>query len=217
MLRLTNFLKYKFVFPFLICLCIAFHSNAQTTVDSLKKANDSTTVTKKKVDSTKKNITPKIAATRSAIIPGWGQISVRRDMDASFFRKYWKIPVIYGAIGTTAGVFFYNLKTYKDLRFAYRVLVNKDTANFPNVAPQLQPFIARNDQTSLLYNRNEFRKNVDYSVLFFLIFWGLNVVDASVDAHLKGFDVSPDLSLHIKPGYSEMARTNGISLVLAIK
>ena len=43
------------------------------------------------------------------------------------------------------------------------------------------------------------------------------MVDAAVDAHLKGFDVGPDLSFHIKPGYSELAGTNGISLVMAIK
>jgi hypothetical protein len=53
-------------------------------------------------------------------------------------------------------------------------------------------------------------------VLVFLILWGLNVVDASVDAHLKSFDVSPDLSLQLKAGYSDMARTNGVSLVLKI-
>src|SRR3954452_6819072 len=52
---------------------------------------------------------PKIATLRSAILPGWGQ---------AYNRKYWKIPIIYGALGTTAGVFFYNLKTYKLLRKA---------------------------------------------------------------------------------------------------
>jgi hypothetical protein len=54
-------------------------------------------------------------------------------------------------------------------------------------------------------------------VLVFIIFWGLNVVDASVDAHLKSFDVSPDLSLRFKAGYSDIARTNGVSLILQIK
>jgi hypothetical protein len=44
----------------------------------------------------------------------------------------------------------------------------------------------------------------------------LNVVDAAVDAHLKTFDVSDDLSLQIKPGYSQLAGTSGISLVLNI-
>jgi hypothetical protein len=46
--------------------------------------------------------------------------------------------------------------------------------------------------------------------------WGLNVVDATVDAHLKSFDVSPDLTLKIKPGYSSLAQTSGLSLVLQI-
>ena len=42
------------------------------------------------------------------------------------------------------------------------------------------------------------------------------MADAAVDAHLKTFDVSDDLSLQIKAGYSPMARTNGVSLVLNI-
>ena len=61
------------------------------------------------------------------------------------------------------------------------------------------------DLQFLRYNRNEFRRNIDYTVLVFILFWGLQVVDATVDAHLKSFDVSPDLSLQIKPGYSELA------------
>jgi peroxiredoxin family protein len=58
---------------------------------------------------------------------------------------------------------------------------------------------------------------MDYSVLVFLLFWGLNVIDASVDAHLRSFDVSPDLSLRFKAGHSDLARTNGFSLVLTLK
>ena len=71
-------------------------------------------------------------------------------------------------------------------------------------------------EESLRFNRNEFRRNIDYTVLVFIALWGLNVVDATVDAHLKSFDVSPDLSLRIKPGHSEMANTSGLSLVLHI-
>jgi hypothetical protein len=53
-------------------------------------------------------------------------------------------------------------------------------------------------------------------VLFLLLFWGLNVMDATVDAHLKTFDVNDDLSLHLKTGYSPIANTHGISLVLPL-
>jgi hypothetical protein len=50
--------------------------------------------------------------------------------------------------------------------------------------------------------------------LAFILLWGLNVIDATVDAHLKTFDVSPDLSFKIKAGYSEIGETHGLSLVL---
>ncbi len=150
---------------------------------------------------------PKIAAIRSAILPGLGQI---------YNKKYWKLPIVYGALGTTAGVFFYNLNTYKDLKQAYigkyNLRVFGDSTEYKKIKPDLLPL----SEESLRFNRDEFRRNVDYSALIFLLLWGLNVVDAAVDAHLKGFDVSPDLSLHIKPGYSPMAGTNGLSLVLQI-
>ncbi len=172
---------------------------------------------------------PRKAAIRSAIIPGWGQVYVRRDMNGSFFKKYWKVPVIYGALGTSAGVFVYNVKNYRMLRFAYQATYKASLPNFDSLNPRPGPFrdstdyfkinprLIGLDQASLKYNRDEFRRNVDYSVLFFILLWGLNVVDATVDAHLKSFDVSPDISLRIKPGYSEMARTNGISVVLTFK
>ncbi len=168
------------------------------------------TVSKKQGPDTaakKKPHNPKTAAIRSAILPGWGQI---------YNKKYWKLPIVYGALGTTAGVFFYNLKNYKDLRQAYtgkyNLRVFGDSTEYKKIKPELLPL----SEESLRFNRDQFRRDVDYTVLFFLLFWGLNVIDASVDAHLKSFDVSPDLSLKIKPGRSEMAGTNGISLVLQI-
>ncbi|MEO5562234.1 MAG: DUF5683 domain-containing protein, partial [Chitinophagaceae bacterium] len=135
---------------------------------------------------------PKKAALRSAILPGWGQI---------YNKKYWKLPIVYGALGTSAYVFIYNYQNYKDTRFAYKVKynmrVNKtDSALFPKIKKDIQPLT----EESLRFYRDEFRRDIDYSVLFFVLLWGLNVVDAAVDAHLKAFDVSPDLSFQIKPG-----------------
>ncbi|MEO5946225.1 MAG: DUF5683 domain-containing protein [Chitinophagaceae bacterium] len=161
-----------------------------------------------KYDSATKAHSPKVAAIRSAIFPGLGQI---------YNKKYWKLPIIYGAMGVSAGVFFYNLGQYKDTRFAYKVKynmrVNKtDSALYSSIKPNLEPL----SEESLKFYRNQFRRDIDYSAIFFLILWGLNVVDATVDAHLKSFDVSPDLSLRFKPGYSELAKTNGLSIVLKI-
>jgi hypothetical protein len=52
-------------------------------------------------------------------------------------------------------------------------------------------------------------------VLFFFVFWGLNVVDATVDGHLKAFDVSSDITLKIKPRFNQ--NLTGISLVFSLK
>lgn len=162
-----------------------------------------------KTDPTIRIHSPRKAAIRSAILPGWGQI---------YNKKYWKLPIVYGALGVSGGIFFYNLKNYRDTRFAYRVKYNMrvngtDSALFVQIKDNLKPL----SEESLRFYRNSFRRDIDYSVLVFVLLWGLNVVDATVDAHLKSFDVSPDLSLRLKPGYSEMAGTNGISLVLAFR
>jgi hypothetical protein len=123
---------------------------------------------------------------------------------------------VYGALGATGYVFFDNLQVYKDSRFAYKAKYQAsrgDSTDYFKIKPEYLVYSLE----SLRANRDQFRKYIDYSVLFFVFFWGLNVVDAAVDAHLKSFDVSPDLSLQIKPGYSEMAGTKGISLILAFK
>ena len=169
---------------------------------------DSKTKPVNKYDSATLAHSPKKAALRSAILPGWGQI---------YNKKYWKLPIVYGALGTCAGFFIYNYSNYRDTRFAYRVKYNMrvnrtDSLLFPDIKPNLQ----RLSEESLRLQRNLFRRDIDYTVLVFLALWGLNVVDAAVDAHLKSFDVGPELSLQFKPGYSEMAKTNGISLVLHI-
>lgn len=149
---------------------------------------------------------PRIAIVRSAMVPGWGQITNK---------KYWKVPIVYGALGTTAFLFFRNLKQYKEARNAFKLASDTSTAN-DYLIPE--PYYSVRFQPERIRAfRNSVRQNVDYSVLFFILFWGVQVADAAVDAHLKTFDVSDDISLHIKPGYSPMARTSGISLVMNIK
>ncbi len=157
-----------------------------------------------KIDSSKP-YNPKIAIVRSAIIPGWGQATNK---------KYWKIPIVYGALGITTGVFFHNIKQFREARDAYANAIDGDTSNDSQIP---QPYYTIKDQPERIKTfRNQVRQNVDYTVLFFILFWGLNVADAAVDAHLKTFDVSDNLSVQLKPGYSPMARTNGISLIMDI-
>ncbi|MEO9210423.1 MAG: DUF5683 domain-containing protein [Ginsengibacter sp.] len=151
-----------------------------------------------------KKFNPRVATFRSLVLPGWGQ---------AYNKKYWKIPIIYGALGVTTGVFFYNIKTYNLLREAVRL----KTENLPGNDLLIDPKFRNLSLESLRGYRNAVRQDIDYSVLFFLLFWGLNVVDATVDAHLKAFDISPDITLRLKPTFAYPTGGAGLSLVFSFK
>lgn len=199
---------FTFIFLSVLFICPQLWGQKTIAADSAQRPAD----TKKerntnifsKADSTKA-YSPRIATYRSAILPGWGQATNK---------KYWKIPVVYAALGTTAYIFFRNVKQFNQAKKAYTNSIDGDPSN-DHLIPQPY-YTVRNQPDRIKTFRNQVRQNVDYTVLFFIAFWGLNVVDATVDAHLKTFDVSDDLSLQIKPGYSQLANTNGISIVLHI-
>jgi hypothetical protein len=157
----------------------------------------------------KRKFIPRQATIRSAIIPGWGQV---------YNRKYWKLPLVYAAVGVPVYAFIYNRGWYVKTRDAAKMIATADTINWRSrVDPKLYVFFPnQNTLGSLLNYRNEYRRDMDYSILFVLLAWGLNVVDATVDAHLKGFDISEDLSLKIKPTILSGTSAAGISLVLSI-
>ena len=200
------------IFLILVTPCISFTQEKEVlqSADSLKTVTaviDSTAPDSSKVKKIRV-YNPGTAAFRSAVLPGWGQI---------YNKKYWKLPIVYAALGITGYIFIDNIKTYREYRHAYLVrynatLPNSDSAGYNDLKEIYKTISPESIRTA----RDRFRQYIDYSVLFFALFWGLNVVDAAVDAHLKSFDVSPDLSFRFKPGYSEMARTSGVSLVLAI-
>jgi hypothetical protein len=192
---------FKVISCFLFISSLLFCNSVLAQKDGIKKKN--TGIFSR--NDTSKLYNPRIATYRSAILPGWGQVTNK---------KYWKLPIVYAALGTTTVIFFRNVKQYNEAKRAYTNAIDLDPSN-DYLIPQ--PYYSVKDQPERIKNfRNQVRQNVDYTVLFFILFWGLNVVDATVDAHLKTFDVSDDLSLQIRPGYSPLAQTNGISLVLNI-
>jgi len=195
----------KFLSSFFLILFLLINLSVQAQQIDTLKAKDS--IPAAKVDSLiKAEHSPRKAAIRSAIIPGWGQV---------YNKKYWKVPIVYAALGITGYIFIDNIKTYKDLKFAYAAkykasIAPFDSTDYSKIKPRYKPISLE----SLREGRNQFRSYIDYSAVFFMVFWGLNVVDAAVDAHLKAFDISPDLSLKIKPSYNPLANTGGLSLVM---
>jgi hypothetical protein len=150
-----------------------------------------------KTDSTTKRVrvrNPRKATLYSTFFPGLGQF---------YNRKYWKIPIVWAAVGIPAYTYFYNRSWYQKCQKAISIIdyyqaqnTTVPTSVINSVDPKLRGFIQRNDDQDLRTYRNEYRKDEDYSVLFTILFWGLNIVDATVDAHLAAFDVGNNLSFH---------------------
>ena len=184
------------ILSLLIGLSFTIHTDCLAQKDSIN--NKSNTIDLRYYN-------PRKAIIHSLIIPGWGQITNK---------KIWKVPIVYTALGTTTYLFFRNMRQFRESREAYRLAVDGDPTNDYLIK---QPYFSVKDQPERIrVFRNQVRQNIDYCVLFFIAFWGLNVADAAVDAHLKTFDVSENLSVRIHAGYSEMAHTNGIGLLIPI-
>ena len=135
-------------------------------------------------------LAPAKAAFYSAVIPGLGQV---------YNKKYWKIPIIYA--GMAAGIYFYKQqdKDYDSFRNAYkrRLAGYTDDEFYGNGT---EPLIS-NDR--LINAQKSAQKNKDISIIVTVAFYLLNVVDANVDAHLRQYEVSEDLSIEPNFDYNQ--------------
>lgn len=150
---------------------------AQTT-DSLQVKKETAIVIKDTVapQDEYEPLAPAKAAFYSAVVPGLGQ---------AYNKKYWKIPIIYVGIGT--GIYFYsqNTKDYNRFRDAYkRRLAGFEDDEFQGISSD-----------RLIDAQRTASRNRDVSLIVSLAFYLLNIIDANVDAHLRQYNISDDLSL----------------------
>ena len=122
------------------------------------------------------------AALMSAIVPGLGQI---------YNKKYWKLAIIYPAIGGVAYGFGFNHKNFKVYRDALRIRYDDD----PLTVDQFSLY--SDDRVVTL--KNYYQRYRDLCVIGFAALYVLQVIDAAVDAHLYTFDVGPDLTMEWEP------------------
>jgi Family of unknown function (DUF5683) len=169
----------------------------------------------------KKKHDPRKATVRSAMIPGWGQI---------YNHKYWKLPLVYAAVGIPVYTFIYNRTWFNNFNKAIALVDYYNSVDSPAVPASIVAKLPTNIQylvtlgygqeNALRTYRNQYRQDEDYSILIFLLAWGLNVVDATVDAHLMYFDVSDNLSMNLQapsPGFLPPGSSPaGISLVFEL-
>jgi hypothetical protein len=179
----------------LICLSV-FSAFAQT--DSLQVR------VKGKIDTlqSKPFHSPGKAALYAAVMPSAGQ---------AYNRKYWKIPLVFGGIVGFGYAMYFNNNRHLDFKGLYDIKQAIAQGNQTLIDPE-----PRRSLENTRLNRDYFKRNRDFTVILSILFYGLTIVDASVDAHLKNFDLSEDLKASIVPSGGTLNQTplNGISLRL---
>ncbi len=184
------------IFIFCLFCTISFAQNTPDTTKVELETGDKVLKTKKTkgkdkvtvIDSTVLKqikeydpLSPSRAAFYSAVLPGLGQ---------AYNGKYWKIPIVYAAIGT--GIYFYidNNKQYNRVRDAYK----RRLAGFSD-----DEFQDRLTDDGLREAQKSYRRNKELSLLVTFGLYALNIIDANVDAHLLQYNINDDLSL--RPHY----------------
>ncbi len=140
------------------------------------------------------------ASMYSAVLPGLGQ---------AYNKKYWKIPILYAGIGALIYAIDFNTTYYKKYKRAYRDFLIQDPGNrsYLEVLPiTMDASDVENDgdyaswfENALSNKKTYYKRYRDLSYVGLALVYVLNIIDASVDAHFRTFDVSEDLSMHIDP------------------
>ncbi|MGB0522730.1 MAG: DUF5683 domain-containing protein [Flammeovirgaceae bacterium] len=167
----------------LLVFILLFHafSWAQSSKDTKAKVEEKVVSSLKDFESQSSINRPTKAALLSAVLPGLGQV---------YNKKYWKLPIVYGGAVAFGAVIRFNQNQYTE----FKNELIRQTDNDPSTVP-----ISSFSQTSLRSIRDNARRNRDYSIILSILFYGLNIADAAVDAHLKDFDIDDDLSMQVLP------------------
>lgn len=147
---------------------------------------------------------PKKATIYSAILPGLGQ---------AYNKKYWKIPLVYAGFGTLGYFIHWNNENYQIMKNAYNDFTDDDDntnshldldgAQYYDLTKE--PDIT-NFKTNVAKQQDYYRRNRDLLVICTFGFYGLQIIDASVDAHFFDFDISEDLTFNWQPTMNSFNR-----------
>jgi hypothetical protein len=158
---------------------------------------------------------PHKAAIYSAILPGLGQ---------AYNKKYWKIPLVYGGFAAFGYFIGFNNNNYQVSKNAYRDLTDGDDSTTSYLKlKQIEYYNLDNPSDverlkhGLLRRQDYFRRNRDLLVILTIGFYGLNIIDASVDAHFFNWDISDDLTLRWQPTLDQFHNKNIYSLNCSIR
>ena len=166
----------------IFCFLLGYNSNAQQN-DIVLKEQDSV-----KIIDTAHSV--RKATIFSAVVPGAGQIYNHIAMPPGKKKAYWKVPLIYAGLGSMTYFFFKNNTEVRDLKAEY---IARDENQF------LYEKYFQYDQQGVLTLFRQHQTGRDLAILGFGLIYGIQVLDAAIEAHFVGFDVGEDLTLNIRP------------------
>ena len=139
-------------------------------------------------------------------LPSAGQIYNGMSKEGSFFRKYWKVPVVWAGLGTCVVFIDYNTRNYKYFKNQYIAAADGNPLTIATES---------DDPLYLKDGMDYFGKLMDISYMSLVGVYILQAIDANVDAHLFYYDISNDLSLRWHPSYFVAgSRHHGLGLTL---
>ena len=175
-----------FIITLIVIIVATIQSSGQSTKQETVKT-DTLILTLDKPHSANK------AALFSAVIPGLGQ---------AYNKKYWKMPIVYAALGTTLYFGISNNRNLKKYKTAY-------TNRLDNDATTIDEFESLSE-SNLVANIDFYQRNRDLAYILAGLFYVLNIVDAGVDAHLFHFPKNDNLSFNLQPNL-ELTQNNQVS------
>ncbi len=144
-----------------------------------------------------------------SIMPGLGQIYNHRAMPKGKKKAYWKVPLIYAGLGAATYFLISNQNEVNQLRREYNDKVTGNASSYSGTYDV--NLIANLDDAAVLTLHDQHQTWRDFSILGVALVYGLQLLDAGVEAHFVDFDVSDDLSIGIEPTVIQ-GTTAGISL-----
>jgi hypothetical protein len=151
---------------------------------------------------------PKRAALLSTLLPGAGQVYNHINSEKGKHKVFWKVPLIYAGLGATMFFAAENHIMQRNLKREYMLRVENNLTS-----TEYFPDFAIYDNQGILTLQQQHSRNRDLMLFAFVAVYGLNVLDAFVEAHFVEFDVSEDLTLSIQPSMQSL-NTPGIRLAL---
>jgi hypothetical protein len=161
--------------------------------DSVKSKPFSPSLVDEKIYHPDSTHSPRRAVLHSLMIPGWGQV---------YNRKWWKVPIVYGGLSSIAIAYIFNQRNYTENLAIARYRREGTVPGPDDDHYDLYMQYARYGYSDQSINDavRGYRRYRDLSALGFVAMWGIQIIDAYIDAKfIHSYTMDNNLSFRVTP------------------